>query len=135
MPTQKRILVVDDEPDVVKTLSKAIRRQGFDVVSATDGEQALERVKDSHPALVILDIIMPKLDGIEVLQRIKGDPQTASLPVIMLTARAGDEDMLKGYKYGANYYISKPFRIAEVLDGIKMVFQSIEEEKSRRFKI
>ncbi len=135
MPIQKRILVVDDEPDVVKTLSKALRRQGFDVVSAADGEQALERVKDSHPDLVILDIQMPKLDGIEVLQRIKGDSQTMALPVIMLTARAGDEDMLKGYKYGANYYIPKPFKIADVLDGIKMMFQSIEEEKSRRFKI
>ena len=135
MPIQKRILVVDDEPDIVKTVAKAIRRQGFDVVSAADGEEALERVKDSHPDLVILDIQMPKLDGIEVLQRIKGNPRTASLPVIMLTAKAGDEDMLKGYKYGANYYIPKPFKIAEVLEGIKMMFQSIEEEKSRRFKI
>lgn len=135
MPIQKRILVVDDEQDIVVTLTRMLRRQGFDVVSATDGEQALERVKDSHPDLVILDIQMPKLDGIEVLQRIKEDPHTSSLPVIMLTARAGDEDMLKGYKYGANYYIPKPFKIAEVLDGIKMTFQSIEEEKSRRFKI
>ena len=135
MPIQKRILVVDDEPDIVKTVAKAIRRQGFDVVSAADGEEALERVKDSHPDLVILDIQMPKLDGIAVLQKIKGDPQTTSLPVIMLTAKAGDEDMFKGYKYGANYYIPKPFKIAEVLDGIKMMFESIEEEKSRRFKI
>jgi len=131
----KKILVVDDEPDIVKTLIKAIRRQGFDMVSAADGEEALERVKDSHPDLVILDVTMPKLDGIEVLQRIKGDPQTASLPVIMLTAKAGDEDMLKGYRYGANYYIPKPFKIAEVLEGIKMIFQSMQEKESRRFKI
>ncbi len=135
MGIQRRILVVDDEPVVVKTLSKAIRRQGFDVVSAADGEEALEKVRSTKPDLVILDIQMPKLDGTEVLQRIKGSPETASLPVIMLTAKAGDEDILKGYKYGANYYIPKPFKMDEVLKGIAMIFQSIAEEASRRFKI
>ena len=135
MGIQRRILVVDDEPVVVKTLSKVIRRQGFDVVSAADGEEALKKVRSSNPDLVILDIQMPKLDGIEVLQRIKGSPETASLPVIMLTAKVGDEDTLKGYKYGANYYIPKPFEMDEVLQGIEMIFKSIDEEASHRFKI
>ena len=135
MGIQRRILVVDDEPVVVKTLSKAIRRQGFDVVSAVDGEEALEKIRSTKPDLVILDIQMPKLDGTEVLQRIKGSPETASLPVIMLTGKAGDEDILKGYKYGANYYIPKPFKMDEVLKGIAMMFRSIDEEASHRFKI
>ena len=135
MGIQRRILVVDDEPVVVKTLSKAIRRQGFDVVSAVDGEEALEKIRSTKPDLVILDIQMPKLDGTEVLQRIKGSPETASLPVIMLTGKAGDEDILKGYKYGANYYIPKPFKMDEVLKGIALMVRSIDEEASHRFKI
>ena len=135
MGIQRRILVVDDEPVIVKTLTKAIRRQGFDVVSAADGEEALEKVRSTNPDLVILDIQMPKLDGTEVLQRIKGSPETASLPVIMLTGKAGDEDILKGYKYGANYYIPKPFKMIEVLQGIEMMFRSIDEDASRCFKI
>ena len=118
---RKKILVADDESDILTLLVSILKSENYDVITAFDGAEALTAIKMNRPDAVILDIQMPKLDGIEVLQRIKGSPETASLPVIMLTAKVGDEDILKGYKYGANYYIPKPFEISDILEGVRMV--------------
>ncbi len=131
---RKKILVADDESDILTLLVSILKSENYDVITAFDGAEALTAIKMNRPDAVILDIQMPKLDGIEVLQRIKGSPETASLPVIMLTAKAGDEDILKGYKYGANYYIPKPFEISDVLEGVRLVLIPLKG-KEKRFKI
>jgi len=118
-----KIVVADDEADIRTVLQKGLEVSGHSVILAVDGEDALRKIKDEKPDLVILDIKMPKLDGIQALQAIKKDPSTRKLPVIMLTGNSSDEDLLKGYMYGADYYITKPFRIQTILNGIALIFK------------
>jgi len=131
---RKKILVVDDEQDILTLLVSILKSENYEVITASNGEEALTAIKTKHPDAVILDIMMPKLDGMQVLQKIREDPEISSLPVIMLTAKAGDEDILKGYKYGANYYIPKPFEISDILAGVRMVLKPLKE-REKRFKI
>ncbi|MFH1143272.1 MAG: response regulator [Candidatus Eisenbacteria bacterium] len=109
------ILVVDDEIVMRVTLKLLLERAGYRVRTAVDGEDALVKVQEEVPALVLLDVVMPKLDGYEVCRRIKGDVQTASLPVIMLTAKTDHEHKLLGLHGGANDYITKPYNEDELL--------------------
>ena len=118
-----KIVAADDEADIRTVLQKGLEMSGHTVIPAVDGEDALQKIKDEKPDLVILDIRMPKLDGIQVLQVIKKDPATRKMPVIMLTGNSSDEDLLKGYMYGADYYITKPFRIQTILNGIALIFK------------
>jgi DNA-binding response OmpR family regulator len=110
----RRILTVDDEEHVVRLLQIRLTALGFEVVPAYDGEMALERVAESAPELVLLDVMMPKMDGFEVLRRLKENPETAHIPVIMLTARGQFEDLAHGYGEGAEWYFHKPFDMAEL---------------------
>ena len=110
-----KIVAADDEADIRTVLQKGLEMSGHTVILAVDGEDALRKIKDEKPDLVILDIRMPKLDGIQTLQVIKKDPVTRNLPVIMLTINSSDEDLLKGYMYGADCYITKPFRLQTIL--------------------
>jgi CheY-like chemotaxis protein len=87
---------------------------GFDVVRARDGAEALQRVRESEPQLVVLDVSMPELDGLQVLERLRDDPATESLPVVMLSARAQESDVERGYRIGASKYVVKPFKPAEL---------------------
>lgn len=121
-----KVVIADDEADVRTLLEKGLTSAGFTVISASDGQEALEKVESEKPNLVVLDITMPKVNGLEVLQKIKTNPQTRNLPVIMLTA---DQDLLRGYKYGADYYIPKPFTFNMVLAGINLIFKAKKEEK------
>ena len=118
-----RIVAADDERDIRTIIKRGLASEGHTVILATNGQEALEKIKIEKPDLVILDIMMPKMDGIEALQAIKKDPQTKDLPVIMLTGKSEDEDLLKGYKFGADYYITKPFKIRTLLTGIRMMIQ------------
>jgi two-component system alkaline phosphatase synthesis response regulator PhoP/two-component system response regulator VicR len=88
----------------------------------------LEKAKSEKPDLIILDVMMPRMDGFEALQRLKTDPETSHIPVIMLTARAQDRDVLQGYQYGADLYLTKPFSPLELISLVKRVFESQEEE-------
>jgi len=119
-----RILVVDDDKDLVKVIKTALEVRGFEVTTAYDGEEALKETERVMPDLIILDIIMPRLNGLEVLQRIKGDPRFNSIPVILLTVKSNKEDVEKGYEFGADYYLSKPFKIEKLLVGIRMILSS-----------
>jgi DNA-binding response OmpR family regulator len=110
----RRILAVDDEEHVVRLLQIRLKALGFEVVPAYDGEMALARVAESTPELVLLDVMMPKMDGFEVLRRLKANPETADVPVIMLTARGQFEDLAHGYGEGAEWYFHKPFDMAEL---------------------
>jgi DNA-binding response OmpR family regulator len=108
------ILVVDDDPHIVRVVEINLTQEGHQVRTAADGEAGLAAVAQALPDLLILDITMPKLDGLETLKRLKADPATAEIPVIMLTARAEDEDVFEGYGTGAQWYLTKPFEPGEL---------------------
>lgn len=109
-----RILVVDDDPNIVRIVEVNLTQEGHQVRTAADGEACLAAVAEEPPDLLILDVMMPKLDGFETLKRLKADPAAAQIPVIMLTARAQDEDIFEGYGTGAQWYLTKPFEPGEL---------------------
>lgn len=115
----KKILVVEDDPDTLTFLLENLKRAGYQTVGADTGEDGLEKFKDIKPDLVILDILLPGIDGWEVLQRIKSGLKSRRVPVIMLTAQSGDQDKLKGYQYGADFYVAKPFNMQKLLAVIR----------------
>ncbi|MFA0736309.1 MAG: hypothetical protein LASZOEIN_002622 [Candidatus Fervidibacter sp.] len=125
---KKRVLVVDDERHIVRLVQVNLERQGYEVLTAYDGVECLEKAKSEKPDLIVLDVMMPRMDGFEALQRLKTDPETSHIPVIMLTARAQDRDVLQGYQYGADLYLTKPFSPLELISLVKRVFESQEEE-------
>ena len=118
----QRVLVVEDNPDSVAIMRTILESQQCEVVVATGGVEALERVKQGNLDLVLLDIMMPEMSGLEVLQRLKEDSTTAGLPVILVTAKAHDDDVLSGYQDGADYYITKPFTAKQLLYGVNLFF-------------
>ncbi|MBI4518337.1 MAG: response regulator [Deltaproteobacteria bacterium] len=116
------ILVVDDNPDSVTILQSILATRGYTVLVAESGPAALRLVEgDPRPDLILLDVMMPEMNGLEVLQRIKEKHATAKIPVILVTAKTHDEDVLSGYQYGADYYITKPFTAKQLLYGIDLV--------------
>jgi len=106
---RERILVVDDEADIVEVVSYNLRKEGFLVSAAANGRQALERVAGKAPELIILDWMMPEMDGLQVCRRLKADPKTAAIPIILLTARGAEADIIAGLEAGAEDYVVKPF--------------------------
>jgi DNA-binding response OmpR family regulator len=111
----RRVVVADDDPDILDILVFNLETAGYEVASAVDGAAALELVTTSVPDLVVLDIMMPKMDGLEVLAALKAEPQTKEIPVVMLTAKSSDADLWSGWEAGADYYITKPFDLEELL--------------------
>ncbi|HEY6015265.1 MAG TPA: response regulator [Gaiellaceae bacterium] len=113
------ILVADDDEDILALVSLRLRRLGYRVAEARDGEEALAEVARARPALVILDLMMPRVDGYGVIRRLRADPETASLPVVVLSARARSADAAAGLEAGADAYLSKPFRAEELAATIR----------------
>ena len=123
-----KILVVDDEIYIVHILDFSLGMEGYDVVTALDGEQALERIQSEKPDLIVLDIMMPKLDGYEVCKTIKSDPATKQIPVILLSAKGRNVDQKMGFDVGADDYITKPFSPRKLVERINQLLgQSISE--------
>ena len=123
-PERGRILVVDDEPHIRRVLSSILGKQGYDVVMASDGSQGLDELRTEDIDLVILDLMMPGANGLEILSRIRTDPKAADTPVIILTAKGQDTDREAALAGGANDFLTKPFspkkliaRIEEILGG------------------
>lgn len=110
----QRILAVDDEENIVRLLQVRLQALGYEVAPAYDGETALQHVQECPPDLILLDVAMPALDGFEVLRRLKANPDTAPIPVIMLTGRDQFEDFAQGYGGGVEWYINKPFDMGEL---------------------
>src|SRR5829696_1016914 len=133
----KKILAVDDERHIVRLVEVNLQRAGYEVVTAYDGREALEKVKSENPDLVVLDVMMPYMDGFEVLKNLKGDPTTAEIPVIMLTAKAQDADVFRGWQSGVDCYLTKPFNPMELIAFVKRIFKSLEEgpEGEHRYDI
>ena len=123
MPDSSTILLVDDEDSVQKLLAYPLERDGFRVVSARDGEEALERFADEQVDLVVLDLMLPKLDGLEVCKRLRAQ---SSVPIIMLTARDDELDKVLGLELGADDYITKPFSMREFSSRIKAALRRAE---------
>jgi phosphate regulon transcriptional regulator PhoB len=124
-PANKRILVADDEPDVLNLVSLNLKGAGFTVLQAEDGVAAVQQTRDSLPALIILDLMLPEMSGLEVCKVLKKDPQTAQIPVIMLTAKAEEVDRIVGLELGADDYITKPFSPRELILRVKSVLRRV----------
>jgi DNA-binding response OmpR family regulator len=115
------VLVVDDNEDNLRVTEEILKTRGFTVRLARDGASALESIDKSRPDVVLLDIMLPDMDGMELLDRLRSRGEHAHLPVILVTAKAQDEDVIAGYKVGADYYITKPFTARQLLHGIGLV--------------
>jgi DNA-binding response OmpR family regulator len=118
--TGRKVLVIDDEPGIIEIVEANLEGDGFEVISASNGKEGLEKIKSEQPELVVLDVMMPEMDGWEVLRSLERDEDTAGLPVIMLTAKAADEDYIYGLEEGAVEYITKPFLPQELVNRIKI---------------
>ena len=116
-----RILVVDDEIYIVHILDFSLGMEGYEVLTALDGEQALEKARAEKPDLIVLDIMMPKLDGYETCQRLKADPEVKDVPVILLSAKGRNVDQKVGFEVGADDYITKPFSPRKLVERINAI--------------
>ena len=116
-----KILVVDDEIYIVHILDFSLGMEGYEVVTALDGEQALEKARSEKPDLIVLDIMMPKLDGYETCKRLKADPETKGMPVILLSAKGRNVDQKVGFEVGADDYITKPFSPRKLVERINAI--------------
>lgn len=134
MPDKKRILIVDDEKQLVSLVKLHMEMAGYEVLSASDGEKAMFIIKEERPDLIILDLMIPKIDGWEVCKRLR---TVGDIPVIMLTARTDTDDKLKGFECGADDYVTKPFSPRELVARVKRVLARAESGpvKPRRYSI
>lgn len=119
----KRILVVDDEPSILLSLEFLMEQEGYDVYTATDGDEALQALGEKLPDLILLDVMMPKRDGFEVCQIIRDNPEWKGVRIIMLTAKGREVDQEKGLALGADDYITKPFATQELVQKVRMVLE------------
>ena len=123
------ILVVDDEPEICELVSYNLAREGYRVLTERDGEAGLERVFKSPPDLLILDLLLPKLSGLEVLQSLRAEPRTKSLPVLVLSARGTEMDKLVGFERGADDYLTKPFSPKELVARVGAILRRTRGEE------
>ena len=119
MAGKPRVLLVDDEPSIVKMVGKRLEIEGFDVLVAMDGQEALTKAQGERPDLIILDLMLPKLNGYEVCTMLKQDTRYQQIPIVMFTAKAQDKDEKLGMECGANAFVRKPFRAQELMEKIR----------------
>ena len=133
--TKPKLLVVDDEPDAVELLEFNLRNAGYDVVSAEDGAEAIKKAKASRPDLIVLDVMLPEVDGLEVCKILRRDEATSAVPIIMLTAKAAEIDRVLGLELGADDYVTKPFNIRELLLRIKGLLRRVQGDDAKTKQI
>lgn len=119
--TRGQVLAIDDDYDCLVMVQHMLRQMGFAVTAARSGQEALALVGSVQPDVILLDLLMPDMDGFTVLDKLKSAPSTRSIPVVIVSARGHDDDLLAGYVAGADYYVSKPFTSSQLLYGIEMV--------------
>ena len=122
----KTILIVDDEPNIVLSVEYLMKREGYEVMTANDGQAALEMVSGTKPALLILDVMMPRKNGFEVCSEIRADPALSGLPILMLSAKGREAEVKKGLSLGADAYITKPFSTHDLVDKVKQLLESLD---------
>ena len=128
--SKEKILVVDDEEDILELVKYNLAKEGYQVVSALSGEQALTRAREDNPDVILLDLMLPGLDGLDVCRHLKNNPNTSAIPVIMLTAKVEDADIVSGLELGADDYITKPFSPRVLLARIKAVLRRRKQEET-----
>ena len=124
----KKLLLVDDEPAIIKGLKFSLEQDGYEIITAYDGGEAMEQFRNHHVDLILLDVMLPVMDGIEVCQRIR---EQSNVPIIMLTAKGEDMDKILGLEYGADDYMTKPFNILEVKARIKTILRRLGVPQSK----
>ena len=134
---KSKILVVDDEPDVVHLIEYNLKAAGFDVISAADGEQALKKARSGNPDLIILDLMLPEVEGLEVCKILRRDASTSAIPIVMLTAKASETDRVLGLELGADDYVTKPFSPRELVLRVKRLLrkEATAEKPTERLQI
>lgn len=125
--TRQKILIVDDELDALTALKRALEADNYNVVEAADGLSAIEKVKTEKPDVVLLDLMMPEMDGIEACKHLKSDPKYKHIPIIMLTAKGEIDNKIEGIEMGADDYVTKPFNLHELKARIKMVLRRAQD--------
>jgi DNA-binding response OmpR family regulator len=129
-----RVLVVDDEEGIRVLCRVNLELGGFEVLEAADGVEAMEKARSEHPDLVFLDLMMPRMDGWEVLEQLKSEPATASIPVVVLTARTSEEDQMRGWGEGILEYLAKPFNPQRLVEWAEQAMQPRTPDASDRRK-
>ena len=127
MAERSRILLVDDEPSIVKMVSKRLEVEGFEVLMAMEGEEGLTKACTEQPDLIILDLMLPKLNGYKVCTMLKQDPRYQKIPIILFTARAQEKDEKLGMECGADAYVRKPFRAQELLEKVRGLLTKVSQ--------
>ncbi len=130
----KKILVVEDEKDIRELLQLYLKRDGYDVHIAKDGETGLRKASQERYDLILLDLMLPQVDGLEVCRNLRSRPQTSDIPIIMITAKVEESDRIVGLEMGADDYITKPFSPREVLARVKALFRRLEKPKVKEVK-
>jgi len=126
-----KVLIADDEPDVLEIMAKKIKAAGYDVFTAVDGQEAWDKIIVEDPDVILLDITMPKIEGFEVLKRLRATPPTKKWqPVIIISAREELKDIQQGYSLEADHYLTKPCNIDDVLNGIRLMTKLIPQHKA-----
>ncbi len=118
-----KVLIVDDETHIIKIIAYKLRGAGYDVASAADGVEALELVRADRPDLILLDVMMPRMDGFQALEALKGDPATRDIPVFLLTVKSREVDRQRGWQLGCDDYITKPFSPHKLLERIEQALK------------
>jgi phosphate regulon transcriptional regulator PhoB len=126
-----KILIVDDEPDIVELLSYNLEKEKFSIVKAYDGEAALGLVRSEKPDLMILDLMLPKMNGLDVCKAVRRNPETANLPIIMLTAKGEEIDKIIGLEIGADDYITKPFSVKELIARVRALLRRLHDNDNK----
>jgi len=126
---KEKVLIVDDEKDIVKMLEYNLNKEGFRTVSVYDGEDALDSANRQNPDLIILDLMLPGIDGLDVCRELKKEEKTANIPIIMLTAKTQEADKIVGLELGADDYVTKPFSPREVVARVKAVLRRVKEKE------
>jgi DNA-binding response OmpR family regulator len=134
--TGRKVLVVDDDPDILEIVRVNLEAVRYQVVGASTGAEGLAKVRSDHPDLVVLDVLLPEIDGWEVLRRIEADAETAGVPVIMLTCKSEDADILRGLEEGAAEYVTKPFYPENLVASVNILLnvfdQTMRDERRRQ---
>jgi two-component system phosphate regulon response regulator PhoB len=125
-----KILVIEDEPDIVEVITYNLEREGYEVRSARDGEEGLRRTRQENPSLVLLDLMLPGIDGVELCRTLRSDPATRSIPIIMLTAKGDESDVVLGLGVGADDYVKKPFSPKELVARVRAVLRRSAERQA-----
>ncbi|MBS0510448.1 MAG: response regulator [Proteobacteria bacterium] len=121
---KKKILIADDEQNIVISLEFLMKREGYEVTIANDGEEAVQRIREGRPDLVLLDVMMPRKSGFDVCQEVRADPALASVRIMMLTAKGRDTEVSKGLALGADAYMTKPFSTKELVEKVRSLLEA-----------